>query len=81
MSELIYKIKEKFFNTRINIVFLIFSVFLCILFLRLFVLQIVRGQKYLSNYNLLVEKKESIDATRGNIYDRNGKLLAYNEMA
>jgi len=81
LSELIYKIKEKFFNTRINIVFVIFAVFFCILILRLFVLQIVRGQKYLSNYNLLVEKKESIDATRGNIYDRNGKLLAYNEMA
>lgn len=81
MSELFYKIKEKIFNTRIHIVFFIFCIFFCILFARLFILQIVNGQKYLSNYNLLVEKKESIDATRGSIYDRNGNLLAFNEMA
>ena len=47
---------------------------------RLFVLQIVRGADYQKNYNLKVEKTEVIDATRGNIYDRNGKLIAYNEL-
>lgn len=55
--------------------------FSAILVLRLFVLQIVRGEDYQSNYDLLVEKTENIEATRGSIYDRNGVLLAYNELA
>ncbi|MEE3480657.1 MAG: penicillin-binding transpeptidase domain-containing protein [Lachnospiraceae bacterium] len=44
-------------------------------------LQIVRGEGYQSNYNLLTEKTEKLPATRGNIYDRNGVLLAYNRLA
>ena len=52
-----------------------------ILITRLFVLQIVRGADYQENYDLTVEKDETIAATRGNIYDCNGKLLAYNELA
>ena len=57
---------------------LIFGV---ILIGRLFVLQIVRGKSYQENYNYLTEKTETVDATRGNIYDRNGNLLAYSELA
>ncbi|MCR5373803.1 MAG: peptidoglycan glycosyltransferase, partial [Lachnospiraceae bacterium] len=48
---------------------------------RLFVLQIIRGEDYLNNYTLLVEKERDIAATRGNIYDCNGEVLAYNELA
>lgn len=48
---------------------------------RLFVLQIVRGEDYLNNYMLLVEKERDLQATRGNIYDCNGEVLAYNELA
>ena len=55
--------------------------FSAILLSRLFVLQILKGHLYLNNYTLLVEKNETIEATRGNIYDRNGKLLAYNDVA
>ncbi|MCR5545216.1 MAG: peptidoglycan glycosyltransferase [Lachnospiraceae bacterium] len=57
------------------------SLFAVILLGRLFVLQIVRGTTYQDNYNLLTEKKETTEATRGNIYDRNGELLAYSELA
>ena len=46
-------------------------IFSFVILARLFVLQIIRGEQYQSNYDLLVEKTESIDATRGNIYDRN----------
>ena len=48
---------------------------------RLFYLQVVRGSSYRSNYNLKIERTEPINAARGNIYDRNGKLLAYNDLA
>ncbi|MCF0129709.1 MAG: peptidoglycan glycosyltransferase [Pseudobutyrivibrio sp.] len=47
---------------------------------RLFYLQILNGEAYQSNYNLKLEKTETLPATRGNIYDRNGVLLAYNEL-
>lgn len=54
--------------------------FASVLISRLFYLQIINGSEYQDNYNLKLEKTESIAATRGNIYDRNGNLLAYNEL-
>ena len=48
---------------------------------RLFVLQIVKGESYKDNYTLLIERSRDVEATRGNIYDKNGVLLAYNELA
>lgn len=57
--------------------FLLFSMIL----IRVFSLQIVNGQEYQDNFVLRIEKTLSKDATRGNIYDCNGKLLAYNELA
>jgi penicillin-binding protein 2 len=62
---------------------LILAIFLCggILVHRLFTLQIVNGASYLENFQLTIRKERSIPAARGNIYDRNGRLLAYNELA
>lgn len=55
---------------------------LCISLLhRIFVLQIVHGEEYMDNFKLKIRKERSIASTRGNIYDRNGELLAYNELA
>ena len=68
-------------ENRTKVVFAVFVVFSVLLIFRLFILQIVKGQAYQDNYDLTVEKKESIPATRGRIYDRNGQLLAYNELA
>ncbi|MDD6434945.1 MAG: penicillin-binding transpeptidase domain-containing protein [Clostridiales bacterium] len=48
---------------------------------RVFYLQIVNGEKYLDDFKLQIQKTQEIKATRGNIYDRNGNLLAYNELA
>ncbi len=48
---------------------------------RLFELQIVRGEEFLQDFILQSKKTREIAATRGNIYDRNGALLAYNELA
>lgn len=52
-----------------------------ILIQQVFLLQIVNGEEYLNNYTLKIEKERELKSTRGNIYDRNGKLLAYNELA
>jgi penicillin-binding protein 2 len=60
---------------------LIFSVLSVILIHRVFVLQIVNGQEYYDDYKLLIQKTRKVQGTRGAIYDRNGKLLAYNELA
>lgn len=52
-----------------------------ILICRCFYLQIIRGEEYAEEYVLQIRKTEEIKATRGCIYDRNGNLLAYNELA
>ena len=75
--ELIEKLKE----SRLFLMSGIFVILACILIHRLFVLQIIRGAEYQSNYQLSIEKTKDIPATRGNVYDRNGKLLAYNDLA
>jgi len=48
---------------------------------RLFYLQIVRGEDYLENYELQIRKTRTVPGTRGNIFDRNGEVIAYNELA
>ena len=80
MSDRFVEIKGKMEDKRPAIMMAVMLLFGVILTGRLFLLQIVRGNQYQKNYNLKVEKTEVIDATRGNIYDRNGKLLAYNEL-
>ncbi len=78
------RIKDKILNMVLSREFvLILAIFLCggILVHRLFTLQIVNGASYLENFQLTIRKERSIPAARGNIYDRNGRLLAYNELA
>lgn len=48
---------------------------------RLFVLQIVKGKEYQENFTLRIRKENSISSTRGKIYDSNGVLLAYDDLA
>ncbi|MGN0377191.1 MAG: penicillin-binding transpeptidase domain-containing protein [Suilimivivens sp.] len=48
---------------------------------RLFDLQIVNGEKYLDSFQTKIMKERTIPGSRGCIYDRNGNLLAYNELA
>ena len=52
-----------------------------ILLQRLFVLQIIKGEEYATNFNLTTTKTRTIKSTRGNIRDRNGELLAHNQLA
>lgn len=69
------------FRTRVFVVIIIFCILSAVLVGRLFDLQIVNGQQYLDDYTLQIQKTRTTQGTRGNIYDRNGNLLAYNELA
>ena len=70
-----------FFTSRLLLLFIVFTGMAVVLIYRLFDLQIVRGSEYLDNFRLMIEKEKVIQGTRGNIYDRNNNLLAYNELA
>ncbi len=72
---------SRFANARMIVIAVFFCILSVVLIQRLFVLQIVDGQEYADNYKLQIQKTKDVEATRGNIYDRNGKLLAYNELA
>lgn len=77
-------LKDRFINLVTSRLFvLIICIFLmgATLIYRIFDLQIVNGESYLNNFKLKIKKERSIPSTRGNIYDRNGELLAYNELA
>ena len=68
-------------KSRLVVLILVFCMTSLVLIGRLFYLQIVRGEDYLENYELQIRRTNEIAATRGNIYDRNGNLIAYNELA
>ena len=68
-------------KSRVFVVIIVFCILFSILIGRLFKLQIVNGQDYLDDYRLQIQKTRIIQGTRGEIYDRSGKLLAYNELA
>lgn len=70
-----------FFTSRLTVFTLVFAFLGGILLYRCFDLQILHGQEYLDNFVLQIEKNRDISSTRGKIFDKNGTLLAYNELA
>ncbi|BDF04684.1 penicillin-binding transpeptidase domain-containing protein [[Clostridium] hylemonae] len=68
-------------KSRVFVAVIIFCVLSAILLQRVFYLQIVKGQSFADEYKLQIQKTKEIQGTRGKIYDRNGNLLAYNELA
>ena len=77
-------IKENFLNAigiRILVLSTIFIVLGGIMIYRVFTLQIVNGEAYLNDFRFKITKTRTLPSTRGNIYDKNGNLLAYNELA
>jgi len=66
------------FKRRLTIVMVFTFTIFCLLIIRLFFLQIVGGKKYrqLSDNNAI--RLQTIDASRGLIFDRNGELLVDN---
>ena len=82
--EIIDRIKEAIdyiLRSRLIVLIVVFCLTSSVLVGRLFYLQIVKGEDYLENYELQIRRSKEIAATRGNIFDRNGELIAYNELA
>ena len=81
---MIYDIKDylnRFFQSRLTVLATFMFLLFVIIVFRVFNLQIVNGQNYQDNFVMKIEKTLTKEATRGNIYDCNGNLLAYNELA
>lgn len=79
-----YDIREalkKFFSSRLFVLSAAFIVLFAVALLRVFTLQIVNGESYQDNFVLRIQKILSVPATRGCIYDCEGRLLAFNELA
>lgn len=77
-------IKENFLNTITSRAFVLILILVCIggiMINRIFDLQIVHGEEYLDSFQMKIKKERTIKGSRGCIYDRNGNLLAYNELA
>ena len=78
------RVKDNYMNSangRILVVLLVITVLSAILVGRLFFLQIINGEETLEAFTLKIQKERTINSTRGKIFDRNGVLLAYNELA
>lgn len=76
--------KEKFINmvtSRVFVLILLMAAIASVVVHRMFDLQIVHGEEYLSSFQTRIMRERTIRGSRGNIYDRNGNLLAYNELA
>ena len=58
---------NRIFTSRLRVLTAVMVLLAGILITSLFVLKIVRGADYQENYDLTVEKDETIAATRGNI--------------
>lgn len=80
ISDFFYNL-YKIIKSRVFIVCLIFVVAFGALIFRIFDLQIVNEKFYMSTYIQQAEKSVYTPGTRGNIYDVNGKLLAYDTLA
>ncbi len=81
MFDNIKEMFRMFFRSRLTVVGAVMILLFSVLLWRVFYLQIVNGKEYQDHYTLKIVKERTLNSTRGSIYDRNGKLLAYNELA
>lgn len=81
LKEFLKEVLKKVVTSRLFALSAVFLIMFCVLVGRLFKLQIIEGEEYQDAYIALAEKVIKTASTRGNIYDRNGNVLAYNELA
>ena len=70
------KIKKEHTNFRFNILTIIIYIIGIILIVKLFELQIVRGASYREISNTRLSRESTLEASRGEILDRSGNILA-----
>ncbi len=70
----------KLFSSRMALVLTVLLLGFTVIMGRLFYLQIIKSDFYTENFTEKAEKTITTEAARGKIYDRNGYLLAYNEI-
>ena len=70
------KIKKEHVNLRFNILTIIAYFVGIILIIALFNLQIVHGAEYRETSNVRLSRESKLEATRGDILDRSGNVLA-----
>jgi len=75
----ILEILYNFIKSRMFIAFLILLCLFSIVIYRVFYLQIVNTDNYVNKYTQKMEKTRYYNSTRGNIYDSEGNVLAYNK--
>jgi len=81
LLDIILDYLKNLFKSRLFPISLIFVVLFVIIVNRLFILQIVNGPETAVKNETKYNKIREIKSTRGNIYDRNGKLLASNVLS
>lgn len=77
----IFEYVVSLFKSRLFPLILVFVMIAVVLVNRLFELQIIKGESYVIDLTDSIKMDMSVSATRGRIFDRNGVLLAYNELA
>lgn len=68
------------FRYRLVIFAVAFAVLLSVLVVHVFRIQIIDGSDHMESLSTSIEKQVSTPASRGRIFDRNGNLLAYDEL-
>lgn len=81
MGTKIKRIYKKISLKRTTVLILVFVIMSVVLVRRLFDLQIIQGEDYISKFQARTTKERVIKNTRGNILDRNGDILASNVLS
>ena len=72
---------EKIKSSRLFILGVIYIIMIFVLGSKLFTMQMVNGKEAQEKYVQKIKKTVTTTGARGNIYDRNGNLLAYNKLS
>lgn len=81
MGTKIKKLIKKIQLKRTTVLIIVFVLLSFTLIRQIFELQIIQGEDYISEFENRITKKRVLKSTRGNIYDRNGELVASNVLS
>lgn len=81
MGTKIKRIYKKISLKRTTVLILVFVIMSVVLVRRLFDLQIIQGEDYISKFQARTTKERVLKSTRGNILDRNSDILASNVLS